>query len=256
MGGAVRRLRQRRADHHRRVHLLRSGQVDPEVRRGPAAAPRLRGAGAGSLVRPDRTLAAAGRRGRVHRGAAVDPGQPLPHAAPAGPGRDAPAVDRLHPEVDAAQQDGRVRSRRLHPRFAGRRCRPIPPSKTRVRSPPCCSVRARCAGIWSTGGRPPAWRARSRSWAWSGSTRCPASRSWTTSAGSSRSTRFAGCRTSRSTRARGRSWRSICRRCSRTAFPNRWTLTPITRPASSAPSVGSAKVHEAQQRALMDAAFG
>jgi len=40
------------------------------------------------------------------------------------------------------------------------------------------------------------------------------------------------------------------------AFPNRWTLTPITRPASSAPSVGSAKVHEAQQRALMDAAFG
>ena len=42
----------------------------------------------------------------------------------------------------------------------------------------------------------------------------------------------------------------------RTAFPNRWTLTPITRPASSAPSVGSAKVHEAQQRALMDAAFG
>ena len=34
-----------------------------------------------------------------------------------------------------------------------------------------------------------------------------------------------------------------------------WTLTPITRPASSAPSVGSAKVHEAQQRELMDAAF-
>jgi 2-oxoglutarate dehydrogenase E1 component len=40
------------------------------------------------------------------------------------------------------------------------------------------------------------------------------------------------------------------------AFPGRdWTLTPITRPASSAPSVGSAKVHESQQRALMDQAF-
>ncbi len=35
-----------------------------------------------------------------------------------------------------------------------------------------------------------------------------------------------------------------------------WSLTPITRPASSAPAVGSGKVHEAQQRALLDAAFG
>jgi 2-oxoglutarate decarboxylase len=34
-----------------------------------------------------------------------------------------------------------------------------------------------------------------------------------------------------------------------------WKLTPVTRPASSAPAVGSAKVHEAQQRALLDAAF-
>jgi 2-oxoglutarate dehydrogenase E1 component len=34
-----------------------------------------------------------------------------------------------------------------------------------------------------------------------------------------------------------------------------WTITPHTRPASSAPSVGSAKVHEAQQRELLDSAF-
>ncbi len=34
-----------------------------------------------------------------------------------------------------------------------------------------------------------------------------------------------------------------------------WSLTPVTRPPSSAPSVGSAKVHEAQQRALLDEAF-
>jgi multifunctional 2-oxoglutarate metabolism enzyme len=40
------------------------------------------------------------------------------------------------------------------------------------------------------------------------------------------------------------------------AFPNKeWKLTPITRPASSAPAVGSAKVHEAQQRELLDAAL-
>jgi 2-oxoglutarate dehydrogenase E1 component len=36
----------------------------------------------------------------------------------------------------------------------------------------------------------------------------------------------------------------------------RWSLTPVTRPASSAPSVGSAKVHESQQRALTEAALG
>jgi 2-oxoglutarate decarboxylase len=35
----------------------------------------------------------------------------------------------------------------------------------------------------------------------------------------------------------------------------RWALTPITRPASSAPSVGSAKVHETQQRELTEAAL-
>jgi len=34
-----------------------------------------------------------------------------------------------------------------------------------------------------------------------------------------------------------------------------FTLTPITRSASSAPSVGSAKVHESQQRALLEAAL-
>jgi len=32
-------------------------------------------------------------------------------------------------------------------------------------------------------------------------------------------------------------------------------LVPITRPASSAPSVGSAKVHESQQKALTEAAL-
>jgi 2-oxoglutarate dehydrogenase E1 component len=35
----------------------------------------------------------------------------------------------------------------------------------------------------------------------------------------------------------------------------RWELLPVTRPAASAPSVGSAKVHELQQRSLVDAAF-
>ncbi len=34
-----------------------------------------------------------------------------------------------------------------------------------------------------------------------------------------------------------------------------WTLNSVTRPASSAPSVGSARVHEAQQRELIETAL-
>ena len=52
LGGAVRRLRQRRADDHRRVHLLRRGQVGPALGGHAAAAARLRGPGPGPLVRP------------------------------------------------------------------------------------------------------------------------------------------------------------------------------------------------------------
>ena len=41
------------------------------------------------------------------------------------------------------------------------------------------------------------------------------------------------------------------------AEPSRnWRLTEITRPESSAPSVGSASIHLQQQRALMEAALG
>ncbi|MGI3785362.1 MAG: hypothetical protein ACRYG2_31815, partial [Janthinobacterium lividum] len=42
----------------------------------------------------------------------------------------------------------------------------------------------------------------------------------------------------------------------REAVPGRrWELMSVTRPASSAPSVGSAKVSEQQQKAMLDAAF-
>ena len=52
VGGAVRRLRRRRADGHRRVHQLRRGQVGPALGRRHAAAARPRGPGPRPLQRP------------------------------------------------------------------------------------------------------------------------------------------------------------------------------------------------------------
>ena len=81
LGGAVRRLRQRRPDGHRRVHLGRRGQVAPAVRRRAAAPPRLRGPGSRPLLGPDRAVPDDGRGRRVRGRAAVHPGVVLPPAA-------------------------------------------------------------------------------------------------------------------------------------------------------------------------------
>ena len=64
VGGAVRRLRQRRAGHHRPVHLLGREQVAAHERPGDAAAARLRGPGAGAQLGPPRALPAALGRGQ------------------------------------------------------------------------------------------------------------------------------------------------------------------------------------------------
>ena len=58
VGGAVRRLRQRRPVDHRRVHLRRRGQVGPALRRRAAAPARLRGPGPRPLLGPHRALPA------------------------------------------------------------------------------------------------------------------------------------------------------------------------------------------------------
>ena len=116
VGGAVRRLRQRRPDRHRRVHHRGRDQVGPAVRRRPAAAARLRGPGPGPLLGPHRAVPDDGGRRRVRGRAAVDAGEPLPPAASALPRRGAPAADRLHPEVDAEAQGGGLAARGLHRR--------------------------------------------------------------------------------------------------------------------------------------------
>ena len=115
LGGAVRRLRRRRADDHRRVHLLRRGQVGPAVPGHAAAAARLRGPGAGPLLGPGRAVPAAVRRGQHDGGELHDPGELLPPAAPAGAGRH-PAAGRVHPEVAAAAAGGDLDGGGVHRR--------------------------------------------------------------------------------------------------------------------------------------------
>ena len=85
LGGAVRRLRQRCADDHRRVHLVGRGEVAAAVRRRAPAPARLRGPRPRPLVGAHRAVPDAGRRRRVHRRAAVDAGELVPPAAPSTP---------------------------------------------------------------------------------------------------------------------------------------------------------------------------
>ena len=56
LGGAVRRLRQRRADHHRPVHLRRAVEVARVDAADAAPAARLRGERAGALERAARAV--------------------------------------------------------------------------------------------------------------------------------------------------------------------------------------------------------
>ena len=58
VGGAVRRLRERRAGDHRSVHHVVGGQVEAPVGHRAAAAARLRGPGPGALERAPRALPA------------------------------------------------------------------------------------------------------------------------------------------------------------------------------------------------------
>lgn len=150
VGGAVRRLRQRRADDHRRVHLLGRDQVAPAVRRRAPPPPRLRGPGPRPLLGAHRAVHDDDRRGRLRGRAAEHPGVVLPPAAPPLARRGAPPAGGLHAEVDAQAQGGRLAARGLHLRH-------LPPVHRRRgrrqggRRQPCCSARVASPGTswWS-----------------------------------------------------------------------------------------------------------
>ena len=68
VGGAVRRLRQRRAGRVRSVHLVGRAQVAAHVGPRVPAAARLRGPGAGAFIGASRALPAVVRRGQLAGG--------------------------------------------------------------------------------------------------------------------------------------------------------------------------------------------
>ena len=72
VGGAVRRLRQRRPDRDRRVHQRQRDQVGPVLGRRTPAAARLRGSGSRPLLGTHRAVPDDGGRRRVRGGPAVD----------------------------------------------------------------------------------------------------------------------------------------------------------------------------------------
>ena len=143
LGGAVRRLRERRPDHHRPVHRGRRGQVGPDLRPGHAAAPRLRGPGPRALARP----ASSGSSPSPPRTTSRSPTPPPPaqyfHLLRRQMLRDGPqAADRLHAEVAAAGQAvplpvdeltvGLVRGGARRPRRHGDRRRRSTPRRVRL----------------------------------------------------------------------------------------------------------------------------
>ena len=115
VGGAVRRLRQRRAGRVRPVHLLGRAQVAAHVRPRLPAAARLRGAGAGAFLGAARALPADVRRGQ-HAGRQLhDAGELFPHPAPPVEARDPQAADPDDAEEPAAPQARGVAARRAGP---------------------------------------------------------------------------------------------------------------------------------------------
>ncbi len=169
LGGAVRRLRQRRPDHDRPVHLLRRGEVAAHVGPRDAPAARLRGPGSGAFLRPAGAVPADVRRRQLDRRQLHDAGQLLPHPAPADAPQLPQAADSDDAEVAAAPQarglqaQGLRQGLELPPRALGR-C----PSRRRNRasrlrsycrtrrSSAWCSARARSTTTCSRSATPAA----------------------------------------------------------------------------------------------------
>ena len=249
LGGAVRRVPELRAGRVRSVHRLRRGSLAALVgARHPAAARARR--------RRSRSLdgaagAAAGCvRGRQHRSRQrLDAGQFLPRAAPADAAPIPQAAGRADAESAAAPQGLRVgarrklRNRHRIPR-GHRRCarRPRPPRDPVHRQG---LLRARSPRVRSA-----ASTATSRSCASSNCIRCPRTRSRAV---------LAAPRRRRTRLVRGGAREHGLFHATSTARLERLagrTFRRAGRPAVATPAVGVKYWHEAEIKAVLDAALG
>ena len=111
LGGAVRRFHQRRPGHRRSVHGGGAVEVGRHQPADAAAAAWLRGPGTRALERPDRTVPAAGRGGKLPGGQLHHAGAVLPPAATPGAPQPHPTAGGVHAQEPAAAAPGRVASR-------------------------------------------------------------------------------------------------------------------------------------------------
>ena len=143
LGGAVRRLRERRADDHRPVHLERARQVAADVTADAAPPARLRGQRPGALERAARAVPPARRAGEHPDRELHDRGAVLPPAAAAGARPERAAARRDDAEGAASAEGGVVDARTSSTDGALPASCSTPPSPTRSPSGASCSARGR-----------------------------------------------------------------------------------------------------------------
>jgi hypothetical protein len=111
VGGAVRRLRERRSDHHRPVHVGRAVEVERDLAPDAAAAPRLRRERPRALERTARAFPPARRAGEHPHRELHDLGAVLPSRATPSARRDRAPARRDDAEGPAAAQAGGLDAR-------------------------------------------------------------------------------------------------------------------------------------------------
>ena len=167
VGGAVRRLRERRADHHRPVHRRVRGQVVADVRaRAAPAARRTRDKAPSTRTRASSASCPPCAEDNIQVDVSDDAAPVLPSAAASDVHARPQAADRVHAEVAAAASGGAQHARRLRRRARSRRCSPI-------RTSTSLSRRAARAAVHGQGrdrsARPPSRARPRRTWRSSGS---------------------------------------------------------------------------------------
>ena len=249
VGGAVRRLRQRGAGHHRPVHRLRPGEVGPDLAPDAAAPPRLRGLGPRALLGAPGALPDARRRGQHPRGEPHHAGPVLPPAAPPGAHRQAAPAGDHDPEVAAAPAAGD------QPHRAPRRHAVLPRARRAARAgregqAPRAVHRQDLLRPRRPPRAAPTTRA-SRSAASSCSTPSPRARSASSSRPTRTSRRSCGCRRSRATWAPART----CPRASCRSSPSTSSFGYIGRPERASPGEGYPAAHAAEQNRILRTAL-